>query len=83
MKPSEAANLEGDYVPLAVSAGRMSLEYVWAYPPGVPFLVPGEIIGQGLVELTGKLAGAGIALMSTKGGLPSSIFCAKPASTYL
>lgn len=34
----------GTCIPIPESAGKESLEYVWAYPPGIPLLVPGEII---------------------------------------
>ncbi len=29
-------------VPLADAAGETAAEYIWAYPPGVPLVAPGE-----------------------------------------
>ena len=49
----------GDEVPLAEAAGRISAEYVMAYPPGVPVLVPGERISQQSIRILGQLSGSG------------------------
>jgi arginine/lysine/ornithine decarboxylase len=70
MTPGEAESLRGEALPLHASAGQMSLEYVWAYPPGVPFLVPGEIISASVIEQIDLLAGAGLNVKSTTGMLP-------------
>lgn len=41
-----------EVVPLTESAGRISAEYIYLYPPGIPLLVPGERISS---ELLAKL----------------------------
>lgn len=53
--------------------GRIAAEYVWAYPPGIPMVVPGE-------EITDELLGSfiiqretGATLQSTFGGMPKRI----------
>lgn len=33
------------------SAGRISAEFVYLYPPGIPMIVPGEIISKELIEI--------------------------------
>ena len=38
-------------IPLENSAGRISGEYIYLYPPGIPFVVPGEQISQDVVDL--------------------------------
>lgn len=38
-------------IPLENSAGRISGEYIYLYPPGIPFVVPGERISQEVVDL--------------------------------
>ena len=35
-----------EVLPLPNAENRISAEYVWVYPPGVPILVPGEIISR-------------------------------------
>ena len=45
--PSEAVRLSDNYgtkVPLEDSEGLISADYVYFYPPGIPLLVPGELI---------------------------------------
>lgn len=45
-----AANSESHTVRLRESAGCISAEFVYLYPPGIPLLVPGEQITQELLE---------------------------------
>ena len=42
-------------VPLLESVGYVCADYVWVYPPGVPFVVEGEWISQNLVEKFAQL----------------------------
>ena len=48
-----------EMVPVAEAVGRVSAEQVTPYPPGIPALIPGERINQGVLDylLTGKQAG--------------------------
>ena len=43
-------------------AGRISLEFVWAYPPGIPILAPGEEITEAVLARIRALEAAGIEL---------------------
>lgn len=52
-----ALELPGETVPLSQSAGRTAGEYIRAYPPGVPLLVPGQIIGNAQLEMIKRLMG--------------------------
>ncbi len=38
----EAGRMEGESVKWNEASGRISLEYVYLYPPGIPMIVPGE-----------------------------------------
>lgn len=61
----------GRAVPADRAAGRVSGEFVWSYPPGIPLLVPGQrITGETLAQL-----GLSPNLHSTYNGAPNSIFC--------
>ena len=40
--PHEAEGKEIDYLPYKESTGRISGEYAYLYPPGIPIVVPGE-----------------------------------------
>jgi arginine/lysine/ornithine decarboxylase len=83
MTATEVAGISGEFTPLDAAAGRMSLEYIWSYPPGIPYIVPGEVIDTGIIEFFRQTTDAGIALKSTKGKVPSEIYCAGIASTCL
>lgn len=43
-KPSEAANLPSESLLLEQCAGRISAEFIYLYPPGIPIVTPGECI---------------------------------------
>lgn len=49
-------------VPFAAAEGRISGEYIWAYPPGVPLVAPGERISQTFLEAAAALQATGTAL---------------------
>ena len=49
-KISEAANTFAEICPLAQAAGKISGEYVYLYPPGIPLVVPGEQISENMVK---------------------------------
>jgi arginine decarboxylase len=73
MSIAQALEADGVYVQLEEAVGMIALEYVWAYPPGVPFIVPGELITDGTVDQIGALVKTGISPKSTGGRLPGQI----------
>jgi arginine decarboxylase len=70
MTASEAAGRKGVFAALDRAAGRTALEYVWAYPPGIPLVTPGEAVTDVLAGEVSRLEGAGVAVGSTRGRLP-------------
>jgi arginine/lysine/ornithine decarboxylase len=66
---SPTAALERPWVllPRQDAAGRVSAAYLWAYPPGVPLLIPGEIINHALLEALGRMEAAGVNLIASRG----------------
>ena len=50
----------GNSVLFADAKGRISLDYVWAYPPGIPLLVPGERVSDTFLQTITALQNAGI-----------------------
>ena len=42
----EALNAKSEMLKQKDCAGRIAAEYVWAYPPGIPLLVPGQRITE-------------------------------------
>ena len=49
--PEEALERPWEYVSPAAAPGRIAAEYIWAYPPGIPLVVPGERIPAHLPAL--------------------------------
>ncbi len=61
----EAANRPCDRIPLKDSGGRISAEYIFLYPPGIPILAPGERISKGMAERLMELKREGFSLQGT------------------
>lgn len=78
--PWEAAGDSGEALAPAEAAGRVSLEYVWAYPPGVPLLVPGEVVPPDFAALCRRTEESGVRLRGTRGAFPRLLACKKRES---
>lgn len=46
----DAVNEKMNVIPLEDSAGRVAGEYVYIYPPGIPIVVPGEVLKPEILE---------------------------------
>ncbi|MDV2685273.1 aminotransferase class I/II-fold pyridoxal phosphate-dependent enzyme [Alkalihalophilus lindianensis] len=46
LSPRDAFYAETEVIPFSQSAGRIIAEFIMVYPPGIPILIPGEIISQ-------------------------------------
>lgn len=60
-------------IPFDNALGRISAEYIWAYPPGIPLIVIGEIIDKNIIEQINHLLECGVEVYSTSGNLPNAI----------
>ncbi len=65
--PALALAQAGEWVSFESASGRVCLDYIFAYPPGIPLVCPGEILSQELIEMLRSYGQAGITLKSTKG----------------
>ena len=45
--------------------GRISKEYVWVYPPGIPLITPGEVISKELIKKIEEFIDANIEIRTT------------------
>ena len=50
MTIKEAVGLKAAAVPRSDAVGRVSAEYIYSYPPGVPLIVPGEIFTENVIS---------------------------------
>ncbi|WP_136605248.1 aminotransferase class I/II-fold pyridoxal phosphate-dependent enzyme [Paenibacillus dokdonensis] len=48
--PREAFYAQAESVELELSCGRVISEFVYVYPPGIPILVPGQVISPEIVD---------------------------------
>lgn len=62
-------------VDLKDSIGKVSAEYIWAYPPGIPIIVPGEEIDKNIIDYI--ISNKQTDFQSTYGLLPEKIYCKK------
>lgn len=54
--------------------GLVSAEYIWAYPPGIPLIVPGECFDNVLISNMTYYQKSGISLKSSMGRFPNEIY---------
>lgn len=69
-----AAQAPGGLSFLYDAMGKTSGEYIWAYPPGIPLVTPGEVLTSELVETIETLYRAGVRLIGTRGKPPFTTF---------
>ena len=67
-EPFELRGKEGKPCPMEEAIGEISLAYLWAYPPGIPLLVPGERVDKPLLDTVKHYAKAGIPLHGMQDG---------------
>ncbi len=67
VSPSEAVRERGEPMVLGEAAGHMALEAMWAYPPGIPIILPGEQIDEGFIAYVSALEETGIGFTTTTG----------------
>lgn len=73
LSAGEALERPAEVLPLDRAAGQTAAEYLWAYPPGIPLLVPGEEVGTDFAALCARYESAGIRLKHTGGTAPDQI----------
>lgn len=48
--PRDAFYADTEVIPFKESAGRIIAEFIYVYPPGIPILLPGEVISQSNID---------------------------------
>lgn len=77
--PIGQAVLQGSRtLPMQQAAGRISAEYIWAYPPGVPLLAPGEEITPQFLTAARNLQSAGTRLHHSRSTASAQICVLQP-----
>lgn len=73
MSVSEARRRETRLLSMKDTTGRISAEYIWAYPPGIPLVVPGEELTEETVRFLIIQRETGVSLRSSYGGMPKTL----------
>ncbi len=72
-KSSEKTLYNSKKVLLSNSENCVSLEYIWAYPPGIPIVVPGERITKEIINHINFLTAYGVEIFSSSESSPDYI----------
>lgn len=75
LSPAQAVLQTGRRCFIKDSVGKMSLEAVWCYPPGIPLLLPGEEISGAILEQLDTAQKHGLSVYSASGNLPQITVC--------
>lgn len=71
--PYEAINKEAEVVSLKDAKGRVAGDYIYKYPPGIPLVVPGEIISENLLKEVEKSLESGLQIKGITDKITSGI----------
>ena len=66
MAMHEAAKQPTECVPLEQAPGRISGDFLWAYPPGIPLVVPGEVMNNALIAYISRAEAKGVDIHAAK-----------------
>lgn len=53
------------------AAGKVSKEYIWVYPPGIPIVTPGEVIDENIIKKLLNIEKANIEVRTSFGNFPN------------
>lgn len=62
----DAMNSDKECITLNLSEGKISSEYIYLYPPGVPMLAPGEMITSDILALVSRYRKSGLNVYGLK-----------------
>lgn len=68
---------EGDETEIEESIGKVSNEFVYAYPPDIPIIVPNEIISREAIEYIKESVKNGVNIISDSSLIPNKILTKK------
>lgn len=77
MSPQDAFYAECEKLDLTDAAGRISGEFIMAYPPGIPILAPGELITEEIIQYTAYAKEKGCLVMGTEDMTVETIYVVK------
>lgn len=73
LKISEALSASSKAVPISESDGKISGEFIYAYPPGIPIIAPGERFTHKVLRSIDELLSCGVAVKGSSGVFKGSV----------
>lgn len=73
LKISEALSASSKAVPISESDGKISGEFIYAYPPGIPIIAPGERFTHKVLRSIDELLICGVAVKGSSGAFKGSV----------
>lgn len=71
--PYEAINVDFEEVALKDAKGRIAGDYIYKYPPGIPLIVPGEVVSEELIKEVEKSLESGLQIKGITDKITSGI----------
>jgi len=78
LSPRQGFNHPAESVPRTAATGRVAGEMIVPYPPGVPLVVPGEVMTTGIIETLSQLLSAGCKMVGMADPSGRTIRCLDP-----
>lgn len=73
LKISEALSASSKAVPISEADGKISGEFIYAYPPGIPIIAPGERFTHKVLSSIDELLSCGVAVKGSSGAFKGSV----------
>ena len=73
MSPYDALNKGFEVVALKDAEGRIAGDYIYKYPPGIPLIVPGEVVSDELIKEVEKSLESGLQIKGITDKITSGI----------
>lgn len=75
--PTKVLEIWSDFPEKAIrptsAAGKVSAEFIFAYPPGSPIIAPGERFSADVLDYLGTLSASGAQILSSSGNYPNFV----------
>lgn len=73
IKISEALSASSRDIPISEADGKISGEFIYAYPPGIPIIAPGERFTHKVLRSIDELLRCGVAVKGSSGAFKGSV----------
>lgn len=73
LKIAEALSTSSITIPISKAAGKISGEFIYAYPPGIPIIAPGERFTDKVLNSIEELLSCGVSVKGSSGAFKGSV----------